>query len=208
VFKGYARLIVCAFMILAAGTTVSYTTTYLATYAQATLGLPASIGLGATVASGTAGLIFTVIGGVLSDRFGRKPVMITPWVLLLLVGAPAFWLMNELRSPAALYGMAFLISMLAALATTANLVAVTESLPKRSRAGALSLVYALAISMFGGGAQFFVTWLIDVTGNPLAPGWYMTTAVGIGLVAMLLMEESAPRRVRAAPRGDPSVVPS
>lgn len=194
--RAYGRVLVFAFMILAAGTTVSYTTTYLATYAQATLGLPANVSLGATVASGVAGLIFSPIGGLLSDRFGRKPVMIIPWTLLLFAGIPAFWLMSELRTPAALYGAAFAISFLAATATSSNLVAVTESLPKHRRAGALALVYALAISMFGGGAQFFAAWLTKVTGSPLAPAWYMTTAVVVGLIAMVLMDESAPGRER------------
>lgn len=195
---GYARLIVCAFMILAAGTTVSYMLTYMATYAQATLGLPANISLGATVASGSAGMMFSFLGGALSDRFGRKPMMIAPWIGLLALALPCYWLMNVLKAPAVLYGATFVISGLASLATTANLVGVTESLPKRVRAGSLALVYALAISVFGGGAQFFATWLIRVTGNPMAPAWYMTTAVAIGLVAMILMRESAPGRARPA----------
>lgn len=192
--NGYARLVVIAFMILAAGTTVSYMLSYMATYAQATLGLPANVSLGATVASGAAGMMFSFAGGVLSDRFGRKPMMIIPWVGLLLVAAPSYWLMSTVKAPVILYGATFLISGLASLATTSNLVAVTESLPKAARAGSLALVYALAISIFGGGAQFFVTWLIRVTGSAMAPAWYMTVAVAIGLVAMLLMTESAPGR--------------
>jgi MFS transporter, MHS family, citrate/tricarballylate:H+ symporter len=194
--SGYARLLVCAFMILAAGTTVSYMLTYMATYAQASLGLPANISLGATIASGSAGMIFSFAGGVLSDRFGRKPMMILPWIGLLSLALPCYWLMNTLKSPAVLYGATFLISALSGLATTSNLVAVTESLPKTARAGSLALVYALAISGFGGGAQFFATWLIRVTGSSMAPAWYMTAAVAIGLIAMVLMKESAPARAR------------
>lgn len=198
--NGYARLVVFAFMILAAGTTVSYMLSYMATYAQATLGLPANVALGATVASGGAGMIFSFAGGMLSDRFGRKPMMIVPWIGLLLVALPSYWVMSTFKAPVVLYGATFLISGLASLATTSNLVAVTESLPKAARAGSLALVYALAISIFGGGAQFFVTWLIRVTGSPMAPAWYMTVAVAIGLVAMLLMTESAPGRAPGALR--------
>lgn len=190
----YGRLVVCGFTILAAATTVSYMLSYLATYAQATLGLPANISLGATVASGTAGMIFSMGGGILSDRFGRKPMMIVPWIALLTLAMPCYWLMNTLKTPVVLYGATFLISALASLSATANLVAITESLPRKARAGSLALVYALAISVFGGGAQFFVTWLIRVTGSPMAPAWYMTTAVAIGLVAMMFVKESAPAR--------------
>lgn len=198
--RAYARVLACGFVVLAAGTTVSYMLNYLATYAQTTLGLPANISLGATVASGTAGMVFSFAGGVLSDRWGRKPMMILPWVGLLVAALPCYWLMNTFKAAGVLYAATFLISALASLATTANLVAITESLPRRARAGSLALVYALAISGFGGGAQFFATWLIKVTGNPMAPAWYMTTAVALGLVAMLLMDESAPGRVpRVAP---------
>ena len=161
---------------------------------RATLGLPANISLGATVASGTAGMIFSMAGGILSDRFGRKPMMIVPWIALLTLAMPCYWLMNTLKTPVVLYGATFLISALASLSATANLVAITESLPRNARAGSLALVYALAISVFGGGAQFFVTWLIRVTGSPMAPAWYMTTAVAIGLVAMMFVKESAPAR--------------
>jgi len=203
---GHLRLLVCGFMILAAGTTVSYMLSYLTTYAQATLGLPANISLGATVASGVAGMIFSLAGGMLSDRFGRKPMMIIPWIGLLVVALPCYWLMNTFKAPAVLYGATFLISALSSLATTANLVGITESLPRQTRAGSLALVYALAISVFGGGAQFFATWLIKVTGSPMAPAWYMTTAVGLGLIAMLMMKESAP--VRAVGRANFATAPT
>lgn len=66
------------------------------------------------------------------------------------------------------------------------------------RAGTLAIVYALAISVFGGSTQLVITWLIGVTGNPLAPGWYMLGAAVVGVGAMCLMRESAPG---AAPRG-------
>jgi len=200
-FRSYLRVLVLAFVILAAGTTVSYVLGYLTSYAQTSLGLPANVSFGATVASGFAGIVFSLAGGALSDRFGRKPMMIAPWVMLLAIALPAFWYMDLVRSPVALYSAAFTLSALAALATTANLVAVTESLPKASRAGWLSLVYALAISVFGGGAQFFAAWLTQVTGSHLAPGWYMAAAILLGLVAMVLMEESAPAKTRPSQRG-------
>jgi thiazole synthase ThiGH ThiG subunit len=50
----------------------------------------------------------------------------------------------------------------------------------------------LAISTFGGTAQFIVAWLIAVTHNPLAPAWYMALAVAAGLVAMIATRETAP----------------
>ena len=64
------------------------------------------------------------------------------------------------------------------------------------RAGSLGIIYALAISVFGGSAQFMVTWLIDVTGSPLAPAWYMSGALLLGLAGMAGMRETAPIKLR------------
>jgi hypothetical protein len=54
--------------------------------------------------------------------------------------------------------------------------------------------------VFGGTTQFVVTWLIEATGSPLAPAWYMTIAIALGLTAMLLTPETAPARTRSAQR--------
>ena len=67
------------------------------------------------------------------------------------------------------------------------------------RAGTMAIVYALAISIFGGSTPFMVTWLIDVSGNPLAPGWYILAAAVLEVGAMSLMRESAPLVAAACP---------
>jgi MFS transporter, MHS family, citrate/tricarballylate:H+ symporter len=72
--------------------------------------------------------------------------------------------------------------------------ALAETLPRRVRAGSLSLIYALAIAVFGGSTQFVIKWLLRATGNALAPGWYMLGAALLGLASMSLLKESAPVR--------------
>jgi len=74
----------------------------------------------------------------------------------------------------------------------AVLAGLSESLPTALRAGSIGIVYALAISIFGGSAQFVVAWLTDVTGSPLAPAWYMSGALLLGLAGMMGMRETAP----------------
>jgi hypothetical protein len=64
----------------------------------------------------------------------------------------------------------------------------------RVRAGALGTVNAPAVSLFGGSTPFVVIWLIVATGNPMAPGWYMTGAALICLGAMFMLRETAPIR--------------
>jgi MHS family citrate/tricarballylate:H+ symporter-like MFS transporter len=55
----------------------------------------------------------------------------------------------------------------------------------------------VAIASFGGTAQLIVTWLIHTTGNALAPAWYMLFATAVGLVAMVMMRETAPVKLSA-----------
>jgi hypothetical protein len=69
---------------------------------------------------------------------------------------------------------------------------VVESLPRSSRSGVFGILYAISIAVFGGFTQFIIKWLIDVTGSPLAPGWYLSVALIVGGVAMILLPESAP----------------
>jgi predicted branched-subunit amino acid permease len=74
------------------------------------------------------------------------------------------------------------------------IVTITESLPPAIRSGAVALIYAFAISIFGGSTQFVITALLKWTGSPLAPAVYWSVAMAIGLVAMALVKESAPSK--------------
>jgi hypothetical protein len=73
----------------------------------------------------------------------------------------------------------------------------TEGLPKSIRGGAFATIYAVSIACFGGTAQLIVTWLIHATGSALAPAWYMLLATAVGLVAMMMMHETAPVKLAA-----------
>jgi MFS family permease len=140
------------------------------------------------------------LGGWLSDKFGRKPVMILPSVLLLLAIFPCFWVITHVRSVYALYGAEAVMAILASLSSVPVIVAITETLPPSIRSGAVAMIYAFAISIFGGSTQFVIKLLIDQTGNPLAPAYYWTGAAVLGLVAKCLVTESAPiRRARTRP---------
>jgi MFS family permease len=193
---GIGRVAVLGLAMLAAATTTNYVLDYLTTYASATLGMPSKLALGATAIVGLCGVCCDPFGGWLSDKIGRKPVMIAPFVFLLLATFPCFWLLDRMRSAAVLFGVSAVLAVGAMLSTAVFLVSITESLPPQRRSGGLSLIYAVAISIFGGSTQFVVGWLTHATGNPLAPAWYMVGAVLVGLTAIVLLPETAPVKRR------------
>ena len=189
---GYRRVVVLGLILLSTATTTNYLLEYMSTYASVTLGMPAKVAFGATAVIGFSGVVCDPLGGWLSDRFGRKPVMIIPWLLLAIAVFPSFWMLERFRTGAALYGACAILGCISTLSSATIIVAITESLPQRARSAGIALIYALAISVFGGSAQFLVAWLIRATGNPLAPAWYMFCGVIIGLIALFQLPETAP----------------
>ncbi len=196
---GLARIVLPGLAMLAGATTTNYILDYLTTYAATALAMPARLAFGATVVVGSCSVLCDPLGGWLSDRFGRKPVLILPSCVLLIAVFPCFWLLGTARSPLALYGAAALLASSSNLSNVSVTVVIAESLPKDARSGGLGMIYACAISLFGGSTQFMVAWLIGVTGNPLAAAWYMIGGVVLGLVAMLRLRETAPVRVGIGP---------
>jgi MFS family permease len=193
--RSYLPIIVFGLMMLTAGTIGNYTTGYMTTYALNTLKLSAMIAFGLTIVNGVFSIIFEVLSGWLADRYGRKPVMIVPGVLLLLSILPCFWLIAHVGGVWVLYGTEAWMVMLASLSSVPAIVTITESLPPSIRSGAVALIYAFAISIFGGSTQFVITALLKWTGNPLAPAVYWSVALMVGLIAMALVKESAPAKL-------------
>ncbi|HEX3914349.1 MAG TPA: MFS transporter [Steroidobacteraceae bacterium] len=196
--RHYGRVAAAGLALLAAATTTNYLLNYMTTYAGSTLGIAPKIAFGATAIVGLCGVVCDPLGGWLSDRFGRKPIMIIPWLCLAVAVFPCFTLLEHARTGLALYIACGVLASASTLSTSASLVAVTESLPHRVRSGALAVIYALAISIFGGSTQFIVAWLTRLTGNPLTPAWYMIGGVIVGLIALRAMPESAPIKIGSA----------
>ncbi|HEX2760597.1 MAG TPA: hypothetical protein VHM27_08790, partial [Rhizomicrobium sp.] len=101
-------------------------------------------------------------------------------------------LMAHVRTPLALYAGTAVMSVLLALSLPSIMSSLTENLPQQIRSGGIGIVYAVAIATFGGTAQFVVAWLTEYSGSPLAPSWYMSASLVIGVCAMLVVRETAP----------------
>ncbi|HEX7850664.1 MAG TPA: MFS transporter [Sphingomonas sp.] len=192
--RDYRRTAIIAFVALLSGTIMTYVTNYLTTFAKTTLHLPSGTAFWATIAVGIGGTIGAPLGGWLADRYGRRPAMILPTLFVCLITLPAFWLLTVAPGKASLFLVGCTLRLSIGIALSAVLVHITEDFPARVRSGALAIVYALAISIFGGSTQFAVAWLTGITDNPLAPAWYMAAAAVVGLVALCFARETAPGR--------------
>jgi MFS family permease len=195
-FKPYRLAAILGLLMLMGGTIATYIGGYMTTYAIDTLHMPANVSFGVNIVLGLCAITFQPLSGYLSDIFGRKPLMVGFGVLLVLSAVPAFWVISTYRTMLALYGMGALITILLALSATPVIVALTETLPARIRSGTVSIVYAVSIAIFGGSAQPIVKWLIENMQDSLAPAWYMTIAYMIAVIAMMLMRETAPRKLK------------
>jgi MFS transporter, MHS family, citrate/tricarballylate:H+ symporter len=192
VMRDNSRIIVLGLLILASGTIATYVTQYMTTYAENTLHVATDLAFATSVVSGGLGIVGALGGGWLADRFGRWPVMVWPQLLALLLTYPIFLWIVETRSAMSLLGGFGFLSLVGNIPYSAFYVALTEGLPQNIRGGAFATIYAVAIATFGGTAQLVVAWLIHVTGNALAPAWYMLFASAVGLAAMAMMRETSP----------------
>lgn len=192
---GHWRVLLIGLALITAATVSTYIFNYLTTYAIHTLGMPPAAALGATLINGVAGVIGGLAGGILCDRYGRKPLLIWPRIAFLIATWPAFLLMVRRHDPQTLMAATFVIAFLSALSTAAVLVGLTESLDKSVRGLAMGTVYATAVCIFGGATQPFVAWLTHATGDPLSPAWVTIASGLVGLVASLFYRESAPARL-------------
>jgi MFS family permease len=194
---GLMLVAVVGVVTLASVTIATYTMSYTTTFTHRVLGFPVAWAPFASIATGTGAMIGAILAGLASDKVGRKPVMIYCNLLLVVLTLPSVTMMVALHSLSALVTGTLVMAFLVGASAATILTSLAESLPVNLRAGSLGIIYALATAGFGGTAQFIVTWLIEVTGSPMAPAWYMTAAMAVGLVGMLGMRETAPLRKRA-----------
>ncbi len=134
--RPYLVLIVLGLMMLASGTIGSYVASYMTTYALTTLGMAQTVAFGVIIVNGLFSVLFEPVSGWLSDRFGRKPVMLIPGVLQLLAVFPAFWVISHYRTTVVFYAAVAGVTILQALSTPPVIVTLTEQLPRRACAPA------------------------------------------------------------------------
>jgi MFS family permease len=188
------RIAVLGFIILGTGSMVSYVQTSMTGYAQDSLHFAPSVAFAAVMFNGLCTFLFDPVSGWLSDRFGRRPVIMAGVALTALATFPAYLAILHFHTALALIASASVLGAITGIAQPPVATAISEALPQGVRSRGLGLVYAIAISVFGGLTPITVTWLLNATGNQMAPAFYMIAAAATGLVAVVLLRETAPLR--------------
>jgi MHS family citrate/tricarballylate:H+ symporter-like MFS transporter len=189
--------IVLAGMFLVAMTTTTFylITVYTPTYGKTVLHLSAADSLVVTLCVGISNFIWLPIGGALSDRVGRKPLLIVVSVLAIFTAYPALSWLGASPSFGRMLDVLLWFSFLFGMYNGAMVVALTEVMPVQVRVVGFSLAYSLATAVFGGFTPVVSTWLIQISGDKGSPAWWMTFAAVCGLLATLaLYRRAAPSR--------------
>ena len=188
-WRAHRRPLALAMLIVMGLTVSTYVTAYMTTYALTTLGMAASKAMFASIANGGVMAVIALLGGHLSDRFGKKPVMILPRIALALVVLPAFLLLLSVTTTAVLVFVTASLTFLSVLSGAAALTALAEVFPNEVRSSGVAISYALSVTLFGGTTQFIIAWLIGMTGSRVSPAYYVIFTSAICLWAMFKLPE-------------------
>jgi MFS transporter, MHS family, citrate/tricarballylate:H+ symporter len=190
-------------MMLVVMTTVSFyaITVYTPTFGKSVLKLTTTDSLVVTFCVGLSNFIWLPVMGALSDRVGRKPILLAFSGLTLVTAYPALAWLVAAPSFGNMLMVLLWLSFLYGSYNGAMVVALTEIVPSSVRTAGFSLAYALATALFGGFTPLVSTWLIEATGNKAAPGLWMAFAGACGLLATILAYRTSAVQMRAAREG-------
>lgn len=159
-------------------------TIYTPSFGKNVLKLAEGDALLVTLAIGASNFFWLPISGALSDRIGRKKILLFATTLAVLTPYPALhWLTSDISFSRMLI-VELWLSFLYAVYNGAMVVALTEVVPATVRTAGFSLAYSLATTI-GGSSLAISTWLIQTTGDKAAPGYWMSFAAVCGLLATL-----------------------
>jgi MFS transporter, MHS family, citrate/tricarballylate:H+ symporter len=189
-------------MLLVVLTTVSFyfITVYTPDFGKS-LDLSAADALLVTLLVAVTNFVWLPVGGALSDRIGRKPVLLATGALVLVASYPALGWLATAPSFGKLIGVEMLLSCAYGLYNGAMVAALTEVVPAHVRATCFALAYSLAAALFGTSTPLLSKQLIRHFGDS-APALWLCAAALCSIVGALLLyrrdEYNAPLRQSAA----------
>ncbi|MDY1018690.1 MFS transporter [Pseudomonas coleopterorum] len=183
-----AGLVVLGMLMVAMTTTAFYMITiYAPTFGKTVLQLSTSDALIVTLLVGVSNFFWLPVGGALSDRFGRKPLLATMSLVTAITAYPALSFLAQAPTFGHMLEVLLWFSFLYGLYNGAMIPALTEIMPVEVRVAGFSLAYSLATAVFGGFTPAISTWLIHVSGDKAAPAYWMIFAALCAFVATLVL---------------------
>jgi MHS family citrate/tricarballylate:H+ symporter-like MFS transporter len=182
------RIVILGMMIAILTTTTFYfVTVYTPTFGKSVLKLSSADALMVTVLVAVGNFFWNPVGGALSDRIGRKPVLLTIATLSLVTSYPALhWLVAD-PSFGKMLAVEMMFSFYFGVYSGTMLGALVEIVPPHVRTTCFSMAFALAAGLFGTFTPFASTWLIDHTGDKASPGYWLMCAAVLGIFAALVL---------------------
>jgi MHS family proline/betaine transporter-like MFS transporter len=166
--------------------------TFLPTYFIKTLHFSKTNAFVSITLASLVALILILPLAALSDRIGRKPMLIAGSAAFAVLGYPLFLLLNSGSLTAAIAAHCALAAIESIYVSTA-VTAGVELFATRVRYSGFSIGYNICVAAFGGTTPYVVTWLTAETGNNVAPAYYVVVAAIVSLLTILTLRESAGR---------------
>jgi len=188
------KLVIQGTMLVTMTTVAFYLiTTYTPTFGRSVLHLTDRESLIVTLCVGLSNFIWLPLSGAVSDRMGRRPILIAATVLGILTAYPALEWAVAAPSFSRLLMVELWLSFIYGTYNGAMVVYLTEIMPAKVRASGFSLAYSLATALFGGFTPYISTWLIDKTQNRAMPGAWVMFAAAMGLTATIWLRRDSGR---------------
>lgn len=181
------------FIVLMTTTSFYIITAYTPSFGSAVLHLTAHTSLVVTLCVGLSNFLLIPAFGALSDKIGRKPLLLCATTLAILTAYPSMHWLVAAPSFTRLLCVELWLSVLYSAYNGAAVVYLTEIVPPRIRTTGFSLAYSLATCV-GGFTPTLCTWLIHTTGNRAIPGLWLAFAALCGLVASVVARPYAPKK--------------
>ncbi len=189
-FRNHPREALLVLALTAGGTLAFYAyTTYMQKFLVNTSGFSRETATQVTAAALFLFMLLQPVAGAISDRVGRKPLMITFGIAGLIFTYPIFKTLEGVRDPFAAFALVFGALVIVTGYTSINAVVKAELFPAHIRALGVALPYALANTIFGGTAEYVALWF-KKEGMESGFYWYVTGMIGLSLIVYWRMRDT------------------
>ena len=183
-------------LVVTATVSIYITFTYLVTFSTVTLKLPLRDTFLVQMAGAALMVVLMPFMGAWSDRVGRR-LMIGSLIGYLIVLWPLYAWLTDGPTIGKLLTVQVVVCLFVSVFFGLFGTVMAELFPAKVRSLGMSMAYNVAVMIFGGFAQFIVTWLIKVTGSPMSPAYYVMFGVTLGLIAAFYINDKTDEEAMA-----------